>query len=371
MTGRTFRTGLTVLRVVAALRVLPVVVRTARVVRGGTPDPGSSATIASPARRPTISVVIPARDEADRIEPLLAALGRAPGVDELIVVDDESTDETAATAARVGARVIAGSPTPPGWAGKTWALEQGLAVAAGEWLICLDADTRPTPDLPTWLIDRARSDRLDLVSVSGVIDLPATARWLHAAMLATLVYRFGGPGTTTVGREIVNGQCVAFRRTALVDAGGFGLVADAVTEDVALARALARRGWRVGLVDGGHRLVVEPYRSLGEVWSGWGRSIGLPGVEPRLRVTADAAVLLVTMSVPFWRLLRRSADVLDLVLAAVRIGSLVGMRSAYRDAGPGYWCSPLADPVAVAAIACSAVRRSVTWRGRRLAVGAR
>ena len=107
------------------------------------------------------------------------------------------------------------------------------------------------------------------------------------------------------------------------------------------------------------------------MWSGWGRSIGLPGVEPRLRVAADAAVLLVTMSVPFWRLLRRSADLLDLVLAAARIGSLAGMRSAYRSAGLGYWCSPLADPVAVAAVAWSAGRRSVVVRGRRLAVGAR
>ncbi len=76
---------------------------------------------------PSISVVIPARDEADRIGPLLDLVVGAPGVSEVIVVDDQSTDDTAELAARLGARVVTGEPLPDGWAGKAWALQQGLA----------------------------------------------------------------------------------------------------------------------------------------------------------------------------------------------------------------------------------------------------
>ena len=149
---------------------------------------------------PTISVVIPARDEGDRIGPLLDALSGAPGVDEIVVVDDGSSDGTAALALSSGARVVPAGPPPPGWAGKAWALDRGVRSATGAWIVCLDADTRPSPELPRWLVARARHDRLDLASVSGVADLRPAARWLHASMLATLVYRFGGPGAT--GRSL-------------------------------------------------------------------------------------------------------------------------------------------------------------------------
>ena len=93
----------------------------------------------------SISVVIPARDEVGRIGPLLDLIVGAPGVHEVIVVDDQSTDGTADIAARRGARVIGGAPLPHGWAGKAWAVQQGLLAASTEWVVTLDADTRPGP----------------------------------------------------------------------------------------------------------------------------------------------------------------------------------------------------------------------------------
>ena len=87
-------------------------------------------------------MVVPARDEANRIGPLLEAVIDAPGVAEVVVVDDESTDATAAIAAEAGAKVVAGRPLPSGWVGKAWALHQGIDVATGEWVVLLDADRR-------------------------------------------------------------------------------------------------------------------------------------------------------------------------------------------------------------------------------------
>ena len=79
----------------------------------------------------TISVVVPARDEADRIGPCLDGLAGDPAIAEVLVVDDGSTDGTAAVARARGARVVRAPVPPPGWVGKPWALQQGLEAASG------------------------------------------------------------------------------------------------------------------------------------------------------------------------------------------------------------------------------------------------
>ncbi len=88
-----------------------------------------------------ISIVVPARNEEENIGGLLDSL-RGHDLHEVIVVDDQSEDETAAVAARQGARVLHGQSPPEGWHGKPWACYQGAQVATGDWLLFLDADTR-------------------------------------------------------------------------------------------------------------------------------------------------------------------------------------------------------------------------------------
>lgn len=316
----------------------------------------------------TISVVIPARDEADRIRPLLAAVVGAPGVHEVIVVDDQSTDATAVVAARLGARVVTGEPLPDGWAGKAWALQQGLAAATTDWVVTLDADTRPDPRLPTALVARADADRLDLLTVAGRFECPtAPSRWLHAAMLTTLVYRFGPPGSVRgrTERVMANGQCMAVPRRAFLDRGGMSSVGGAVVEDVALARAMATEGAQVGFLDASELLTVRMFESFAGTWRGWGRSLALPGVEPPHRQVLDLAMIVITQVLPIPRLVAGRGDAVDVVLACARLGTLWGTRRAYDRRGPAYWLSPLADPFAAAAIGRGIARRGhQTWRGR-------
>lgn len=351
---------LTLLRVAAAAWVAPGVARAA-LARRSTMSTGASSSPSTTASR-DVTVVVPARDEADRIGPLLDAL---EGRYQVIVVDDGSTDETGTIARSHGATVIEAGARPAGWAGKTWALHCGVEAATGTWIVHLDADVRPHPDLPTAAAATAAQLGADLLTVATRVVAPPRARWLHASMLATLVYRTGGPGALRPGREPANGQVLVARRTTLAGPDGWSAVAGHVTEDVALARRLASTGRGVAMVEGP---VEVSFDSFDDVRRGWGRSIGLPGIEPRWRSIADTVALAVVMPLPLVRLLTRRGDVLDVALLLARWGTAIGVSRAYRPAGRAVWLSPLADPIAIAAVAASASQRMVTWRGRRLAV---
>jgi dolichol-phosphate mannosyltransferase len=367
------------IRPFAVLRLVAAGVAVSRIARAArTVAPVRPTVSLSPDTSGGITVVVPARDEQHRLGPLLGAVVGAPGVSEVIVVDDASTDATAALASAAGARVVPAPELPDGWAGKAWALQQGVEAATTDWVVTLDADTRPSPDLPMALVARALTDRLGFLTVAGSFECPTVAlRWLHPAMLTTLVYRFGPPGAdrpVAADRVMANGQCMALRRREFLAAGGMTPVAGQPVEDIALVRHLAATGWTVAFLDASELLRVRMYESFGDAWRGWGRSLALPGVEPTWRQVADAVVVLVAQALPLWRVLARRADALDVLLLAVRAGTLVGTSSAYSISGrrPGfaYWLSPLADLPAVFALTSGAVRRRQTWRGREYDVPA-
>jgi dolichol-phosphate mannosyltransferase len=198
-------------------------------------------------------------------------------------------------------------------------------------------------------------DDLDVLTVGGRFDCPTSGlRWLHPALLTTLVYRYAPPGASRPGpvhRRMGNGQCIAARRDTLLAAGGWRPVAHHIVEDVALVRALATAGFAVAFLDAGDLLTVRMYESATEAWRGWGRSLSLPGVDSIGRRIAGVGVVIVAQTAPPLRLLARRGDVLDVALLAVRIGTLAGTVRGYRRRGVAYWLSPTADLAATAALA--------------------
>ena len=326
-------------------------------------DPGGS-----------ISVVVPARDEASRISPLLDAIVGAPGVAEVIVVDDESEDGTGVVARRTGVTVIDGRPLPAGWAGKAWALQQGLAAASGEWVVLLDADTRPSPALPAALVARAVADGLDLLTVAGRFECPtAPLRWLHPALLTTLVYRSAPPGALARrpgappdGQRPVHGGPPPHARRR---------------RRLRCRRPSHRRGRRPRAGDGDRRTrrrvprCVGPARPCGctrrraRRGAAGRRSLSLPGVDAAAAAAGPAA----------GRRARPGAAAgagrgaagptrLDVVLLAARARHAPrDGRASYRPRGAAYWLSPTADVVAVAALARGILTRRQVWRRRTYA----
>lgn len=315
---------------------------------------------------PTVSVVVPARDEERRIGPLLTAVAADPQVTEVVVVDDESSDRTAAVARAAGARVVVGQPLPSGWVGKPWALQQGLDAATSEWVVTLDADVVPRPGFVGALVGAATAGDWDVLTAGPrfVVGGPGE-QLLHPAMLATIVYRFGAPsGTVKPSRAMANGQCLIARRRRLVELGGFAAAAGHMTDDIALVRTLAGRGARVGFLDGSHLVEVDMHDSVAEVWREWGRSLPMADATPPLQQAADLAVVWLAQALPLPRLLAGRGTRVDLALLALRAGIVAATAGSYRRPAPLTWAAPLADVPAAARLTWAAVRPVRRWRGR-------
>jgi len=321
---------------------------------------------------PTISVIIPARNEANRIRACLEAIVGAPGIYEVVVVDDESSDETAAVASRLGATVLSGKPIPNGWVGKAWALHQGVQAATGEWVVTLDADAVAHPQLAQAVVQRAQRDGLRFVSVGARFDCPSKgAQWLHPAMLTTLVYRYGPSGykgKVKSDSQLANGQCMAFLRRDAIDHDVLTRVRGETIEDVALVRLVASMGWRVAMLDGSKLLTVRMFESFTDTWNGWGRSLSLASVDNVRRVFGHSIVLMLAQVAPLWMLVLGLSTPVSIALLLIRIGTLFGMRRAYLQHSLWYWLSPLADALALIALFRGLIRqvfgRKATWRGR-------
>jgi len=314
----------------------------------------------------TVSVVVPARDEARRIGPLLAAVAADPQVREVVVVDDESTDGTADVARAAGATVVAGRPLPAGWVGKPWALQQGLEAVTSDWVVTLDADVVPHPGFAGALVDAATAGGWDVLTVGPrfVVGTPGE-QVLHPAMLATIVYRFGAPtGTVQPARALANGQCLVARRQRLVCLGGFATAAGHMTDDIALVRGLATAGASAGFLDGSHLVEVDMHDGAAELWREWGRSLPMADTTPALQQVADIATVWLTQALPLPRLLAGSGTVVDLALLGLRAGIAVATSGSYRRPAPLTWAAPVADVAAAARLTWGALRPVRRWRGR-------
>lgn len=245
---------------------------------------------ATPTRTPSVSIIIPARNEAHNIGRCVRTALAAEYPDfEVIVVDDHSTDGTAERAREAGGgdrrvRVTANDPLPAGWFGKQWACASGARRATGTLLLFADADTAHAPDLLPRLVAAQEAMDADLISVAGRQELGTFwERLVQPQVFSLLFTRFGGThGVNTARRPtdvIANGQCLMVRRTAYDAIGGHAAVRHTVVDDLMLAQTMHAAGKRVRLVLGIDQLRTRMYTSLRELIAGWGKNAYAGGVE--------------------------------------------------------------------------------------------
>jgi dolichol-phosphate mannosyltransferase len=345
------------------------------------------ATATIPPDAGTICAIVPVLDEAARIGPCLEALIAQPSaLVSILVVDGGSVDGTqemvrgfATRDPRI--RLIDATPVPALWNGKAWNLSCGLAASdpGATYVLTLDADVRVEKDFIASLLAHATDSYLDAFSAAPLLELSGNVEAaLHPAFLATLVYRFGLPGSVAQRPNDVqaNGQVFLAKRSVLVESAAFSAARASRCDDVTIARHLVRAGAQVGFFEGDEIATVRMYENAAECWVNWPRSLTMRDESTSLATLAlQLAEIAFVQALPLAAVivtLARGGDTTslffrtNLTLAIARLGVLAGTRRAYRETTNAYWLSALADiPVALRLLQ-SAFGRERTWRGRRL-----
>jgi len=245
----------------------------------------------APARWPGVAAVIPARNEAamlpDTLPTLLAQ--EYPGALTVILVDDCSSDGTAEVADKLAReagrdgrdlrdlRVVAGAPPPPGWAGKVWAMAQGLQAAdqvpgsgsGPDYVLFTDADIAWDPGALRGLVAAAQGDDRDLLSQMAL--LRTATSWERVIVPAFVyffaqLYPFRRVNRASSRTAAAAGGCMLVRRDALARAGGLAPIAGARIDDVALGRLIKRGRGRTWLGLSTSVASVRPYPRLASLW---------------------------------------------------------------------------------------------------------
>jgi 4,4'-diaponeurosporenoate glycosyltransferase len=325
-----------------------------------------------------IAVVVPARNEAARLPRLLASLAaQTRRADRILVVDDASTDATAEVARRGGAAVVTTDGPPPGWAGKTWACHVGTAaVDDGDVVVLLDADVFLAPDaLGRLLAEHARVTPDGLLSVQPHHRTERAYEQLSAVANVVPIMAAGFAAVRPPRTQrVAFGPCLVTSAAALTAVGGFAAVRATSVEDIALAGRYADAGRSVRCFAGGDTVGFRMYGDgVGALVEGWTKNLAGGARRTPWWSTAGAVVwVAAALAVTVALVIERSA------LAAVAYAALgAELGWMLRRVGRFRWWTWVLHPAPTVAfvvlfvrsVVARGVRRSVVWRGRRVAVG--
>jgi chlorobactene glucosyltransferase len=341
---------------------------------------------AAPADGDLVSIIVPARNEAGNIETIIRSLlATTYRPLELIVIDDRSTDDTAA---RVDAmetdrrlRLVRGGDLPEGWFGKPWACFQGYRAAQGTLLLFTDADTKHSPELLSRAVGALVTERADLLTIAP--RQRCETFWERIVMpqiwfLLALRYSPLSVNRARRPRDVIaNGQFILTTRRAYEAVGTHEAVRDEVAEDLALAQTYLQRGLKLHFAFAERLMETRMYRGLSDLVEGWSKNIYLGGrrsfpEEPVRRALVPGmliialsywlippAILLATRfsggveslrfsmviataaSAAFWTLICLGMKIPPLYGLGYPLGSAMGLyialRSTWRGAGRVEW----------------------------------
>jgi hypothetical protein len=331
-----------------------------------------------PGAPPSVAILIPARNEAARIETCLDAALASRGVDfEVIVLDDHSTDGTAEIVSRRAAsdarlRLAAAPSLPPGWNGKPHACHVLASLTDRPLLLFIDADVRLSPDAA------ARLAPPPGVSLVSGVPRQLVGGWLEVAIVPMINFLIFGylpvgfmrlwprqPALTAACGQLVMARAADYARV-----GGHAAVRAAMHDGLKLARHFRRSGFATDFVQAADLAACRMYEGARETWDGFSKNATEGMATP--------------LGLPIWTLLLGGGVLFPLLALPFAAGSAAGVALAL--AMTAQWAAralqawlcrepPLAVllfPVGVAltlaiqftAFVRARLGRPVTWRGR-------
>jgi hopene-associated glycosyltransferase HpnB len=230
---------------------------------------------------PSVTAIVPARNEAETVGQALSSLLRQdyPGTLSIVLVDDHSEDRTAAIAQEVAKKngvtermqIITGEELPSGWTGKLWAMQTGVAsseAGKSQFLWFTDADVTHAPDTLRRLVVRAERDQLDLASLMVMLHASTLPERL---LIPPFLYFFLMlyPPKWIADADLITagaaGGCILLKRDALRRSGGLAAIRGEVIDDCALARAIKTNGGRVWMGLTRRSVSLRAYETFAEI----------------------------------------------------------------------------------------------------------
>ncbi len=331
----------------------------------------------SPQRDHRVSVIIPARNEADRLPLLLESLRHQTwSPSEVVVVDDHSTDTTAAVAAGfAGVTVVPAADMPPGWTGKSWACETGVAATTGDVLVFLDADVELAPGALAALVATWEPEG-GLLSVQPHHHI---ARPVEALSLPFNVVALMGLGVGSLVKPRAGwgaaGPCIIADRRAYQAVGGHRSVRRSVAEDLALADRFAEAGRPVRVRSGAGDVRFRMYRDLPGLFEGWSKNVATGARRTPFLRSIGVGLWVTSLLVAVGALFGHTVPAVSGLLALTAVYAVVALQVAVLGHrvgrfGPAAAAWPVLVLFFVAVFTWSAGRtfllRQVRWSGRTL-----
>jgi glycosyl transferase family 2 len=349
----------------------------------GRPTPGTTTNPPTPGTTTErVALLLPVRDEADRVTPCLEALLGQRGTPDLsiVVLDDDSTDGTAELVREIAGdkvRLLSGSPLPAGWLGKPHACRQ-LADAApdADVLVFVDADVVLAPDAIAAAVTLLRATGLTLLSpyprIGGAGRLvQPLLQWSWLTFLPLRAMERSPRSSLAAA----GGQWLVIDRAGYDHAGGHAAVRADVLEDIGLARAVKRAGGRIALADGSRLADCRMYSSWRELTAGYTKSLWASFGSPA-GAAAVVVLLLLLYAVPpvaaAGFLIGGALVPAAVSFCAYTLG-VAGRVVAATATGGRSWPDALAHPVSVVVFGWLVARSfrlrrkgRLAWRGRPL-----
>ncbi len=220
-----------------------------------------------------ITVLIPARNEAEVISTTLSSLKTQGNDLPIVMVDDRSTDGTVTVAQASGIknlRILSGEPLPADWSGKLWALEQGFRHVNTPLVLLIDADIELQPGIVQGLRRKLKENHLHLVSLMAQMRM--VSFWERLLMPAfvyffKMLYPFRLSNSGFRGVAAAAGGCILLETRLIGEIGGFKAIRNELIDDCALAKRVKSLGYRtwIGLTHSVHSL--RSYRNLEGIWN--------------------------------------------------------------------------------------------------------
>ena len=236
---------------------------------------------------PMVSILVPARNEADHIEECVRSLiGQSYEKLEVLVLDDQSTDETPAIVQQIidelppeqknRLYLLSSETLPDGWIGKNFACYQLTQYAQGDYLLFTDADSIHAPHSVSTVIQGLHDLNVQFLTahpryiLHGLVErLAIPLLYFKVFSLLPLVLVKHRPEPVLA---VANGPLLCFQRSVYEAIGGHKAVKTAVLEDNSLARKVKAAGYRMAYVDGQDLVSCYMYDSFAELWTGFSRT---------------------------------------------------------------------------------------------------